>query len=148
MFYWTSNPCEQLICSNTHLCNRFHLITPFQLCGILAYDRHMRLAQRFNLSHWTPQLVEYSLRIAPETARVPYKQANNTIKKMHLTFWPFWWPRRCAGTVPRKSNDSPCSALQFKPLDTAIGWIFALYHPGNHQGPIQTSRIHNQRKCI
>jgi hypothetical protein len=35
--------------------------------------RHMRSAQRFNLSHWTPQLVEYLLRIAPATARVPYK---------------------------------------------------------------------------
>jgi hypothetical protein len=40
----------------------------------------MHLAQRFNLSHWTPQLVKYSLCIAPVTARVPYKQAKNTIK--------------------------------------------------------------------
>jgi len=40
----------------------------------------MRRAQRFNLSHWTPQLVEYLLSIAPATARVPYKQAKNTIK--------------------------------------------------------------------
>ena len=34
----------------------------------------------FNLSHWTPQWVEYFLRIAPATTRVPYKQAKNTIK--------------------------------------------------------------------
>jgi len=37
-------------------------------------------AQRFNLSHWTPQSVEYLLRIAPGTVRFPYKQAKNTIK--------------------------------------------------------------------
>ena len=43
---------------------------------------------------------------------------------MHLTRWPFWWPRQCAGTVPRTSTDAPCSALQLKPLDTAIGQIY------------------------
>jgi len=41
---------------------------------------HMGLAQSFNLSHWTPQSVEYSLSIAPATAGVPYKQEKNTIK--------------------------------------------------------------------
>ena len=35
--------------------------------------QHMRRAQSFNLSHWTLQLVEYLLRIALATARVPYK---------------------------------------------------------------------------
>jgi hypothetical protein len=40
----------------------------------------MRRAQHFNLSYCTPQSVEYLLCIAPATARVPYKQAKNTIK--------------------------------------------------------------------
>jgi hypothetical protein len=40
----------------------------------------MHCAQRFNLSHWTLQLFNYYLRIAPETARVPYKQAKSTTK--------------------------------------------------------------------
>ena len=35
--------------------------------------QHMRCAQSFNLSRWTPKLVEYLLCIAPATARVPYK---------------------------------------------------------------------------
>ena len=60
---------------------------------------------------------------------------------MHLTWSPFWWPRRCAGTVPSTSTETPCSALQLKPLDTAIGWIFAPYCPGDRQGPIQASKI-------
>ena len=38
MFSWISNPCEQLICSNTHLCNRLHLLHYSKLYGILAYD--------------------------------------------------------------------------------------------------------------
>ena len=38
----------------------------------------MHCAQCFNWSHWTPQSVKYSLRIAPATARSPFKQAKNT----------------------------------------------------------------------
>ena len=38
MFSWTSNPCEKLICSNTQLCNRFHLLHHSKLYGILAYE--------------------------------------------------------------------------------------------------------------
>ena len=58
-------------------------------------------------------------------------------KQMHLTCWKFQWPWWCASTVP---STSTCSALQFKPLDTAIGQIFALYFPEDRQGPIQISK--------
>ena len=54
----------------------------------------------------------------------------NNSKQMHLTCWRFWWPWQCASTVPSASTHASCSALQFKPLDTAIGQIFALYLPG------------------
>ena len=47
----------------------------------------VRCAQSFNWSHWTPQLVEYSLRIALATARVPFKQAKQQNKHLHC--WPF-----------------------------------------------------------
>ena len=48
----------------------------------VQYQAHqtMNRAQGFSLSHCTTQLVEYLIRIAPATARVPYKQARNTIK--------------------------------------------------------------------
>ena len=48
MFSWTSNPCEQLSCSNTHLCNRFHLIHHSKLYRILAYDRHAGHEDAYN----------------------------------------------------------------------------------------------------
>ena len=95
----------------------------------------MRCSQHFNLSHWTPQLVRYLLRIAPATARVPYKQAT----QMHLTCWRFRWPWQCTSTVPSALTYASYSALRFKPLDTATGWVFALYCPADRQGPIQTS---------
>ena len=59
------------------------------------------------------------------------------IKQMHLTRWPFQWPWQCASMVPSALSHGSCSALQFKPLDTAIGQIFAPYCPGDRQGPIQ-----------
>ena len=43
-------------------------------------------------------------------------------------------------TERNASTYASCSALQFKPLDTAIGQIFAPYCPGDRQGPIQTSK--------
>ena len=58
-------------------------------------------------------------------------------KQMHLTCWRFQWPWQYASTVPSISTHVSCSALQLKPLDTAIGRIFAPYRPGNCQGPIQ-----------
>ena len=67
---------------------------------------------------------------------------------MHLTCWPFRWKRQCASTVPSALPNASCSELQLKPLDTAIGQIFAPYCPGNCQGPIQTSKKYNQNKCI
>ena len=61
-------------------------------------------------------------------------------KQMHLTCWPFWWPRQWAGTLPRTSTNAPSSALQLKPLYTTIGRIFAPYCPGNRRGPIQADK--------
>ena len=73
---------------------------------------HMRCSQHFNFSHWTIQLVEYLLRIAPATARVPYKnKQKRQSKQTHLTFWQFWWPLRCTSTVPIASTHALCSAL-------------------------------------
>jgi hypothetical protein len=96
----------------------------------------MRCAQFFNLSHWTPQLVEYLLCIAPATARVPYKQAKNTIKTnaSHLLAILMAKAMRWYGTKHINSR----SALQLKPLDTAISQIFTPYRPSDRQGPIQT----------
>ena len=68
-------------------------------------------------------------------------------KHMLLICWWFWWPWRCASTVPIALTYALCSALQFKPLDPAIGRVFALYHPGNRQGPIQTSKKHNKKNA-
>ena len=59
---------------------------------------------------------------------------------MHLTRWPFQWPWICAGMEPSASTNALCSALQLKPLDTAIGRVFTPYRPGDRQGPIQTSK--------
>ena len=57
---------------------------------------------------------------------------------MHLTCWPFRWSWQCAGMEPSASTDALCLALQLKPLDTAIGQVFA---PATaSQGPIQTSK--------
>ncbi len=98
--------------------------------------QHMRRAQRFNLSHWTPQSVKYSLRIAPATARVPYKKT----KRMHLTRWQFQWPWRCASMVPSALTHALCSALQFKPLDTVIGRIFALITPATARVPYKQAK--------
>ena len=97
-------------------------------------------AQCFNLSHWTPQSVKYSLRIAQWLPGSHTNWQKKQSKQMHLTCWPFQWPRRCAGTVPSTLINALCSALQLKPLDTAISRIFAPYCPGNRQGPIQASK--------
>ncbi len=43
--------------------------------------------------------------------------------------------------------DAACQELLWKPLDTAIGWLFVLYCPGGHQGNRQTNdnqQIHLQ----
>jgi hypothetical protein len=77
----------------------------------------------------------------PGNRQGPIQTSKNTqSKQMHLTRWPFRWPRQCTGTVPRALTNAPCSALQLKPLDTAIGQVFAPYQTGNRQGPIQTSK--------
>ena len=96
----------------------------------------MRRGHCFNLSHWTPQLVEYLLCIALETASI---QAIDS-KWMHLNCWRFWWPWQCASTVSSATTHALCSALQFKPLDTTIGQILAPYRPGDRHSPIQTSK--------
>ena len=103
----------------------------------------MCCAQSFNWSHWTPQVVENSLHIAPGTASI---QAIDS-KRMHLTRWWFQWPWRCASTVPSALTNALCSALQFKPLDAAIVQLLSPYCPGDRQGPIQTSKKHNKNKC-
>jgi hypothetical protein len=104
----------------------------------VLYRAHwsMLCSQSFNWSHWTPQSVEYSLRIAPATASI---QAIDSIQ-MHLTCWQFRWPWQCANTVPSALAYALCSDLQFKSLNATIGQVFAPYCPGDRQGPIQTSK--------
>ena len=93
----------------------------------VQYQSHwpMHCAQSFNLSHWTPQLVEYLLCISPATASI---QAIYS-KQMHLTCWRFWWPWRCASMVPSSLTHASFSVLQLNPLDTAIGQVFTPYRP-------------------
>ena len=104
----------------------------------VRYQSHwpMRRSQRFNLSHWTPQSVKYFLWIAPATASI---QAIDS-KRMHIICWRFLWSWQFASTVSNTTTHALCSALQFKPLDTAIGWIFSPYCPGDRLSPIQASK--------
>ncbi len=47
------------------------------------------------------------------------RQTNNN-QQIHLKSWPFRWPRRCAGTIPRTSPDRGGPGLHLKPLDATI----------------------------
>ena len=107
----------------------------------------MRCAQSFNLSHWTPQSVEYLLHIVPATARVPYKQAKNTIKANSFNSLAISMAKAMRRYSTKDITDAPCSVLQFKPLDTAIGRIISPYCPGDRQGPIQTCKKHNKKNA-
>ncbi len=51
------------------------------------------------------------------------KQTNDV--KLHLLCWPFWWPCQCAGTLTCASPNGGGPWLHQKPLDTAIGQVFA-----------------------
>ncbi len=53
--------------------------------------------------------------------------------KMFLHCWPFWWPWRCAEAVQTALPDAAYPGLPRKPLDAAIGWLFALYCPSGRQ---------------
>ncbi len=53
---------------------------------------------------------------------------------MHLHHWPFQWPRQCARAIQTALLDAACPGLPWKPLDTAIGQLLALYCPSGLQG--------------
>ena len=102
----------------------------------------MHCHQSFNWSHWTPQLVKYSLRIAPKTASI---QAIDS-KQMHLTRWRFWWPWQCASTVPSALTYASWSELQFN--SERHNWsnicsVSARRPPGSHTNKQKTQ----QNKC-
>ncbi len=58
--------------------------------------------------------------------RPPWSLYKQRQQKMHKLCWPFWWPWRCAGTIPRASPDGGCPGIQWKPLDAAIGQVFTI----------------------
>ena len=45
--------------------------------------------------------------------------------KMYPLSWPFWWPSRCGGTIPRALPDGGGPGLSYKPLYTTIGRALA-----------------------
>ncbi len=47
------------------------------------------------------------------------RQTNNN-QQIHLKWWPFRWPWRCAGTQLRTSPDGGGPEIHVKPLDTTI----------------------------
>ncbi len=47
----------------------------------------------------------------------------NNDKKNYLKDWPFWWPRRCAGTIPRASPNRGGLGLCEMPQNAAIGQV-------------------------
>jgi hypothetical protein len=46
---------------------------------------------------------------------------------------PFQWPWRSTSAIQRASPNAACPGLYWKPLDTAIGQLLALYCPSGHQ---------------
>jgi hypothetical protein len=56
---------------------------------------------------------------------------------MHPLWWPFQWPLRCGGTIPRASPDGEGPGLSYKPLNTAIGRTLApIASIGHHNAGI------------
>ncbi len=55
----------------------------------------------------------------------PGSQAKKQQWNIHLICWQSWWPWWCAGTIPHALPDRGGSGLQRKPLDAAIGQVFA-----------------------
>ncbi len=53
--------------------------------------------------------------------RPPRRQSTKQQCKIHLLCWPFRWPSRCAGKIPRVLPDGGGLWLSKKPLNTAIG---------------------------
>ena len=65
-------------------------------------------------------------------------------ERKHLVCQPFRWPQRCAGAIQTALPDVACLGLLRKPLDAAIGQLFAPYCPGGHQ---DDSKQNIDEKC-
>jgi hypothetical protein len=57
--------------------------------------------------------------------RPPGRQQTKQRCIMYPLWWPFRWPSRCGGTIPRASPDGGGPGLSYKPLNTAIGRALA-----------------------
>ncbi len=49
----------------------------------------------------------------------------NSNLKIHILCWPIWWPWQCAGKLPCALPNGAGPGLHKKPLDAAIGRVFA-----------------------
>ncbi len=75
---------------------------------------------------WKPLDTTIWWLLSPYHPRGPQGNSKqNDDKNKHLLCWPFWWPWQCAGRLPRTSLDRGGLGLYLKPLNTAIGQVFA-----------------------
>jgi len=103
------------------------------------------VVRRFN----TKRIARCSMpRATPEAtgrhhwATTHWRQSTKQLCKVHLLCWPFRWPSRCTGEIPRVLTDGGGFWLSKKPLNAAIGqaltpiginrtcqrWLFLTFH--------------------
>ncbi len=68
--------------------------------------------------------------------RLPGQQETKQQQKHTPTFWPFWWPWQCAGTLPHTSPNRGGPWLNWKPLSATIGQVFAKIEAIGHGYPV------------
>ncbi len=73
-------------------------------------------------------------------------QRNQQLQKMQANQWQFWSPCRRGDTVWCALPDGAHLWFHAKPLDAAIGWMPALYHPGSRHGWLFRMKHKNTNK--